>query len=75
MVADGTLLPHDLFARILETCDGLLKGTLRGIPVPPSNGQIYGGKSGRLTTAGVLGREQTIGNLMYDPNLILNAQD
>jgi hypothetical protein len=72
--AEGSAIPLDAFARILETCDGLLRGTLRGIPVTP-NGLIYGGKTGRLTTAGAPGREQRIGDLSYDPNLILNAQD
>jgi glyoxylase-like metal-dependent hydrolase (beta-lactamase superfamily II) len=75
MVAEGTAIPPEVFEKLLATCDGLLRGTIKGVPTAAAGNQIYGGKPGQMTTAGVLGREQSIGNLMYDPSKILNAQD
>jgi glyoxylase-like metal-dependent hydrolase (beta-lactamase superfamily II) len=73
-IPQGTPAPLDLFDKILATCDALLKGTLRGVPVPPSTDKIYGGTSAYVATSMVLGREQSYGNIRYNPELVLNAQ-
>jgi glyoxylase-like metal-dependent hydrolase (beta-lactamase superfamily II) len=72
---EGSAVPVEVFERIVETCDALLRGKLRGVPVPPSTNQIYGGKGNYATTIGVPGRQQKLGNLTYLPDRILNAQE